>query len=559
MLWVGLQSINQAFYIFAALVIPVVTSTASPGTTIATSGGSSCVPNICGDNSTSFNFEIGGVTLEQLSSTASGVVARFPNFEGARSGVSFILTTQYQRFQLQRAFNFDLLGPGTIASVTPSQGQRGTRITIRGDRLLGSGDNVFLSRVLLGQTEASITGDNQDEEMIEIRAGAGGIAGNVSLTINTTQRFDRESEYPGPYTYLANAWVQLEDGFVRDVIPPAAQPGRMVLLCGDRLLGGGSTISTVQLASEMVSVFNSTPGPNNLSSSVSTSQECIRATVPSPSEAGITGAVTLEADTGAQVVSSNNFTFADIASVTPQSGQPGTIVTISGSALLSGYDTATPTVYLSEVRATLLSYSSTRIVVRAANPPAPVGSGMMSSLDDFFGTAGDVNIVVDANIANLTTTFSVSVESSWTYLAPGEITSISPNFGQFRTQVVINGTNLLGYGSSLVNAMIGGVNATIVSNTTSQVVLLTPDLGPTRQNASIRLFSDSGAEIVGENLFDYREQGVVVSTDPTQGQNGTYGEYKVHAENCVGDLHVIIAFDVFILPSLKLTSHSWYG
>ena len=458
-----------------------------------------------------------------MSSTATGVIARFPNFEGAMNDVRFILTTQYQRFELQRGFNFNLQRPGTITSVVPSQGQRGTRITIQGDRLLGSGDDVFLSRVLLGQIEANITGDDEDSETIEIRAGAGGIPGNVALTINTTHRFDPDSVFPGPYIYLENAWVQLEDGLVRDVIPPAAQPGRMVLLCGDRLLGGGSTISTVQFASEMLSMFNSTPGPNRLDSSVSTSQECITAIVPTPSVAGITGVVILEADTGAQVVSSNNFAFADIMSVRPQRGQPGTIVTISGFALLSGYNTATPTVYLSGVQATLMSYSSTSIVVRAASPLAPVGSGMMTTLDDLFGMAGDVRIVVYANITNLTT-FSVSVESSWTYLAPGEITSISPSFGQFRTRIVINGTNLLGYGSSLVNATIGGVNAIIVSSTASQVVLLTPDLGPNQQNATITLFSDSGAAITRENLFDYREQGVVVSTDPSQGQNGTYGE-----------------------------------
>ena len=441
------------------------------------------------------------------------------------AGASFVLVTQYQQFALQRSLNFELQQPGTIASVIPSRGQRGTRVTIRGNRLLGSGDFISLSRVLLGQIEAEIIGDLQNSEVIEIRAGRGGIPGNVSLTINTTHDFPRETTlFPGPYTYLENAWMQLEDGLVRDIIPPAAQPGRTVLLCGDRLLGGGNTISTLLLAGETLSMFNSTPSA--LMSSTSISQECITAVVPTPSAAGITGRVTLEADTGALVESSNTFAFADITSVTPQRGQPGTIVTISGVALLSGYTMATPTVYLSGVQATLLSYSSTRVVVRAANPPPPVGSGMMSTLDDLFGMAGDISIVVTSTLTNLTT-FSVSVESSWTYLAPGEITGISPSFGQFRTRIEINGTNLLGYGSSLLNATIEDVNAIIVSNATSQVVLLAPDLGPNQQNATIILFSDSGAVIIGENLFDYREQGVVLNTDPSQGQNGTYGEYRV--------------------------------
>ena len=431
-------------------------------------------------------------------------------------------------------------------SVVPSRGQRGTRVTIQGQKLLGEGDFISLSRVLLGQIEAEITGDRQNSEIIEVRAGAGGIPGNVSLTINTTHEFPRETVlFPGPYIYLENAWVQLEDGLVRDIIPPATQPGRTVLLCGDRLLGGGSMINTLLLAGETLSMFNSTPSV--LTSLASISQECITAVIPTPRTAGTTGRVTLEADTGALVESSDNFTFADITSIMPPSGQPGTIVTITGVALLSGYNTVTPTIYLSGVRATLVSHSSTRVVVRAANPPAPMGSGMMTTLDDLLGMAGDVSIVVDPNITNLTA-FSVSMESAWTYLAPGEITSISPNFGQFRTRIVVSGTNLLGYGSSLVNAMIGGVNATIMSNTTTQVVLLTPDLGPNRQNATIELFSDSGAVIIGENLFDYRQRGMVVGTDPSQGQNGTYGEYRIRC--CVDDLHaipILITFKVYII------------
>ena len=442
-------------------------------------------------------------------------------------GASFVISTQYQEFTLQRSLNVDLFRPGTITSITPSQGQRGTRVTIRGQRLLGRGDFISLSRILLGQIEADFAEDpDRNSETIEIRAGIGGIPGNVSLTLNTTHNFPNEMmPFPGPYLYLENAWVQLEDGIVRDIIPAAAQPGRTVLLCGNRLLGGGTTIRTLLLAGETFSVLNSTPMA--FTSLMSTSQECIMAVVPTPTAVGTTGRAILEADTGALVESSNNFTFAGITSIMPQSGQPGTIVTISGVALLSGFNTATPTVYLNGVQATLMTYSSTSIIVRAANPPAPVGSGMMSTLDDLFGTAGDVSIVVDGNNITNLNTFSVSMESAWTYLAPGQITSISPNFGQFQTRIFINGTNLLGYGSSLVRATIGGVNATIETTTISQVVLLTPDLGSNRQNATIMLFSDSGAVIIGENLFNYREQGMIVSTVPSQGQNGTYGEHKV--------------------------------
>ena len=459
------------------------------------------------------------------------MIARFPNFNAVTDSANFIIATQYQEFDLPVSNNFELRPPGMIASVVPSRGQKGTRVAITGQNLLGSGGSISLSRVLLGGIEAEITGSRTDKNTIEIRAGAGGMLGNVSLTINTTHAFPQVpmTTFDGPYIFLGNAWTQLEDGFVREVVPPAAQPGETVLLCGDRLLGGGTTLDTVQLASQTTAQFNTTPSA--LNSSLSVSEECITAVVPTPSGGAVTGSIVLTADTGAEVESLTNFTFASIDSVEPMSGQAGTLVTIQGVALLSGYETATPTVLLSGVQAEVLNYNSTTIVARAVTPPEPQGSGIILTLNDLFGTPGDVSIIVSANFTS-STTFSVSVQSRWTYLAPGEITTISPNLGQFRTRIMINGSNLLGYGASLLRATIGSVEAIIESAAESRVVLLTPDLGSNSQNATIVLFSDSGAQIRGENLFEYREQGNIASTTPAQGQNGTYSEFRVQIQ-CV--------------------------
>ena len=453
---------------------------------------------------------------------------------------NFIISTQYQQFDLPVSLDFYLQRPGVIESVVPSQGQRGTVVTITGRRLLGLGGSISLSRVLLGETEADITGDRNNENTIQIRAGGRGMPGNVSITINTTHTFT-PGVFDGPYIFLANAWVLLEDVLVRDIVPPAAQPGKAVLLCGDRLLGGGNTISTLLLASQTTSQFNSTPLA--LESPASISEECVTAVVPTPQPgAMVTGRVVLTANTGAIVESTNNFTFAAINSVSPVRGQPGTVVTITGVALLSGYDTATPTVYLSGVQASVMTYDSTTVIVMAAIPPSPEGSGSGGTMtvSDLYGTAGDVEIVVPANFTS-PTSFSVSVESRWTYLTPGEITSVSPAFGQFRTQIRINGSNLLGYGSALVRATVGGVDANIENTTESQVVLLTPDLGSNRQNVTIMLFSNSGAVIRGEDLFEYRERGTVMGTEPSRGQNGTYGEFTQQQNMYVIRMHAFPA------------------
>ena len=95
------------------------------------------------------------------------------------------------------------------------------------------------------------------------------------------------------------------------------------------------------------------------------------------------------------------------------------------------------------------------------------------------------------------------------------------------TRIRINGSNLLGYGTSLVRATIGGVDAIIENAAESQVILLMPDLTTAPQNVTIMLFSDSGATIIGENLFEYRQEGSITSVTPSSGQRGTYGEFKV--------------------------------
>jgi len=96
-------------------------------------------------------------------------------------------------------------------------------------------------------------------------------------------------------------------------------------------------------------------------------------------------------------------------------GQVGTRVTITGVSLLSGYDSVTPEVYLSGVRANVLSSNSSTIVVQAQTSP---------ELNLWFSMGlqrGPVEIVVDGPFS---LTFNVSINSAWMYECPGEITYI---------------------------------------------------------------------------------------------------------------------------------------
>ena len=408
-------------YCFSVAAVIFRRLQAQPGTVIHTVPGA-CLPGECGDNSTDYSIIVGAILLERLNISqdilrpSAGFVARFPNFDIAAVGQSMRILTQYQEFNTFQ--QFELRQPGMITDIRPRQGQRGTNVVITGSRLLG--DNSEVSgvsgvEVRLGDTVANVT--QASDTTVQVRANSGTPGNGATVRINTTQilqDLSTDLSFDGPYTYLVNAWTQLEDGIVANIVPRAAQPGKNVTLCGDHLLGGGVEIDRVTLAGQIVTEFSPIPFTpvDNLTSAGS---ECISIELPSVQipDGGISGIVTLVADTGAIVDSNQTFSYAEIRTISPMQGQFGTRVTITGVSLLSGYDSATPEVYLSGVRANVLSSNSSTIVVQAQMPP---------ELNLWFSMGlqhGPVEIVIDGPFS---LTFNVSINSAWMYECPGEIT-----------------------------------------------------------------------------------------------------------------------------------------
>ena len=498
-------------------------NSAQPGTVFLVSS-RTCVPGECGDNSTNFDLVFGDITLERLSTqnTTLKYAGRFPNFEGTLTA-QLTVVTQYQAFRLSSFIAFNLIQPSPI-TVTPSIGQRGTDVLIQGADLLGIGhSSQAVSRVRLGDNDAVIA-NSSSRTQLRVRARSG-TRMNGTVRINTTDTFEGVV-YDGPYLYLENGWTQLNDGQITSIIPRAAQSGRNVLLCGDDLLGNGVNISTIQHGSNFLLRNQPSPLP---SVPPQPGSECLEVRVPDNVPNNGESPVDIISNTGAMVTSISNFTVAAIESVTPNRGQPGTIVTIRGRALLSGYPNSTPIVFLSDLLtlATLIRASSSEIVVRAQTPPllnpgASTGSG--TPLPEIIGVPGSVVIQVTSPLMGTSLRFNVSNTSGWQYEESGVIDMVVPGFGQFGTLVNISGRNLLAYGSNLTHAMVDGMNATLLDGASdSAVQLLIPDSSSTSL-VDIVLFSDTGAEVRGSVVFEYRERGNVSAVVPSRGQNGTFGK-----------------------------------
>lgn len=507
------------------MVIQFPTSTqAQPGSVIFVLG-SSCVPGECGDNSTTFDFIIGGITLERLSTeiTTLKYVGRFPNFQGSTTGAEVMIVTQYQAFRLPIFITFNLFDSQPITGVVPNVGQRGTSVAISGPNLLGRGLAVTISRVRLGENDADII-DDSNSGMIRVRAGSGS-PGTVNIRINTTDTFQNVM-YDGPYTFLENGWTQLMDGNIVDIVPPAAQLGRNILLCGNSLLGGGSSVSTVQHGPNTFMQLQSTPSP---SIAPLPGMECLEAQIPQMLQSVNDNNVVITSNTGATVSSISKFSVAAIESVSPRQGQVNTIVTIRGRGLLSGYSSSMPTVFLSNVLAILLQGSNTEIIVRAGTPPVLLPqvinatTGATVPPPQIIGVMGNIVIQV-MNPFNNSLMFNVSNGSGWQYEESGTINAVFPIFGQYGTVVTITGSNLLAYGSALTHAMVGSINATILDGATNSMIqIIVPDFRGTGI-VDITLFSNTGATVRGSSVFQYGERGVVLNALPSRGQNGTVGK-----------------------------------
>ena len=503
-------------------------SEAQSGTVIQS--GDSCLPSDCGDNSTSYSIIVNGSVLELVGREITGYIpelnfaARFPEVTVAVDNAPIQFETLYSTFTTTVAINLRL--PGSISSIQPPSGQRGTRVTIMGVNLLGIGRGVQLSRVFLGGNEAEILNDPAPSQVQIVVKATSGILGDSSIQINSTQQLTFNTgvmTLDGPYTSSDGQWTQLEDGVVESIIPPAAPGGKEVLLCGQRLTGGGETIISVSLAGQISSDFNVTAFesfreglPND---------ECIRVIPPivTVPVGGLRGNVVLITNTEAVVESTVEFSYATIQSITPFDGQFGTRVTISGIELLSGYSpsSVTPEVYLVGVKATVVSFNSSVVVVQANMAPTPQLSSGGVETGNIFGIMGTVEIVVSSPSLTFLS-FNVTMDMGWTYLIPGDVMSVDPVEGQYGTLITLRGTNLLGYGQFITHATFDGVNGTVMSSSDNTVVLRAPDL-ETVGSVSIVLFADTGAQVTGAE-FQYLVRGEITSVTPDRGQSGTLGE-----------------------------------
>ena len=113
-----------------------------------------------------------------------------------------------------------------------------------------------------------------------------------------------------------------------------------------------------------------------------------------------------------------------------------------------------------------------------------------------------------------------SLVKEFTYAVPGAIESVVPALGQHNTLVTIQGTALYGQGDSLSNVSLAGVEALIISQTNTKVIV-EAGVSAGSDALAVVLTADTGAIVQLAESWQYVDVGAITSVDPGKGQVNT--------------------------------------
>jgi hypothetical protein len=415
------------------------------------------------------------VSINDLYNSSAGNVSGPITIEGIDGSIHVSSTTGFTYLQVY------------ISSVTPSNGQEGTIVSIRGIGLLAGGTNITI--MSLANVPAMNIISKLDDEII-ITAALSSVKTSISHIVYVMDT--------GAMVTAYDSWYYVSPGYITSVRPASGSHGTTVTITGQGLLNGGERVSSVLL--DGVPVMD-----------VSISHDTF-VQVRAGYDTGLSGAgpVMIIANTGAIISSLNSSYYyqytlpGHIDSLIPSSGQYGTLVGITGRDLYTGDGIDHVTV--SGIIADILSYNDTTINI-AINRPI----GVTASIE------GPVAVT------SLDGTITTSI-ANFTYLEEGEIHTVHPQVGQRGCHVTITGTRLTGGGSHIASIFISAVEATIVSETDSSIDVIVNDNYNSIDNevtGNVELVSDSGARVIRIDGWTYVQEGIIESISPAEGQYGT--------------------------------------
>ena len=355
---------------------------------------------------------------------------------------------------------------GNVSTISPAVGQNGTKVKISG---MGFETLGAVSRITLAGIEATLV-EKVTDTSITVEAGRPDVFEEFYGEVIIEAVLGTIITGDPIFTYL-------QEGYIYRANPPQGQMQTQVVISGEGLFGGGSSLETVYLAGIKADINENESNKSFVSVTVAASER-----------APLVGDIILISNTGSYVRKTNGWSYVEpgnISSIEPPVGQFGTRITIRGIELLSGGDSISSVLIGNIISYDVLSSSGTEVVARAGQP---------NTTETF------------ADTVTLVSNFGGELMSSflWTYLNSSEVTSISPTMGVGGDVVTVNSTNLLGGGTAIVRVTTAGVEAIVFKGSDDQIVF---KVGLEPNGAAIQgdivIESDTGALTIVNDGWKY--------------------------------------------------------
>jgi len=272
----------------------------------------------------------------------------------------------------------------------------------------------------------------------------------------------------GATTSYSGGFEYLTKGFIALVQPSSGQYGTYITITGSGLFGGGSTLKYVQLAGSNATIVSQ--------SNVSVVVTC------GFQSSFSSGHVVLVSDTGAIVIQANGWTFTNnvcnISKIDPPIGQYGSIITVSGTGLLSAGINISLALIGRVPVLRIVSASDSSVVLVVANGNA----------NNTANRSADISLIANTGPACV-------LANAWMYGSSTQINSVSPSSGQYGTRITIYGVHLRMFGSSISTVTVCGVSASVLQDTDTLVVV-SAGVGPSSGGSigDIILSANTGAQ-----------------------------------------------------------------
>ena len=410
-------------YATAGAITSVTPSSGAAGTVVTIEGSALRSGATAVASATLAGIEVESVSFEN--DTYVTVIAGLAEHPSPKGDV-VLTSSSGNTVTLEDAWNYTTVTD--VHSVSPSQGQYGTRVTVSGVELL-SGASGLNGVTLAGVAVTSIVSESKTSVVVKADTSAVAVTGDIVLTASN-----------GAEAKVVSGWTYVAKPVITGISPVEGQIGTVVTITGTTLLAGGASIDSAQLAGSPVQ-------------EVVSSNDTHVVVVAAGNTSLTVGKVLMVNDVEAEIESATDlWTYlvpaSTIDDVSPVNGQSQSRVVISGSNLFGG-GSAVVSVSLAGATATIVSQNDSVVIVTAASNAAGTGA---------------VKLTSDSGATTV-------LDNGFEYVAVASVDSVVPSSGQLNTVATITGSGLLGGGSSFATVTMAGTSTTVVSGNDTHVVV----------------------------------------------------------------------------------------